>query len=58
MKDHCYTAYMVASKSRVIYIGITNNLYRRMFEHRNGLIAGFSRNYLCPVSCTSNPSMT
>ena len=47
MKDHCYSVYIVASKSRVIYIGMTNNLHRRMFEHKNGLVEGFTQRYLC-----------
>jgi putative endonuclease len=38
---------MVASKSRALYIGMTNNLERRIFEHRNDLIDGFSKQYRC-----------
>ena len=47
MKDHNYCVYMVASKSRVLYIGMTNNLQRRIFEHKNDLFEGFSRQYRC-----------
>jgi putative endonuclease len=32
---HYYT-YILASKSRRLYIGVTNNLVRRMFEHVTG----------------------
>ncbi len=35
----------MASKSRVLYIGITGNLNRRVFEHKNDLLAGFTRRY-------------
>ncbi|MDD2753675.1 MAG: GIY-YIG nuclease family protein [Candidatus Portnoybacteria bacterium] len=29
----------------VLYTGITNNLYRRMYEHKNGLTPGFTKKY-------------
>ena len=35
MRD-CYV-YILASKSRELYIGVTNNLTRRMAEHRAGV---------------------
>jgi putative endonuclease len=38
---------MIASKSRVLYIGMTNNLERRIFEHKQDLIDGFSKQYRC-----------
>jgi putative endonuclease len=47
MKRHNYCVYMVASKSRVLYIGMTNNLERRIFEHKNDVIEGFSKHYRC-----------
>jgi len=47
MKEHHYSVYMVASKSRALYIGMTNNLRRRIFEHKNDLIEGFTRQYKC-----------
>jgi len=47
MKDHSYSVYMLASKSRTLYIGMTNNLHRRIYEHKNDLIDGFSKDYRC-----------
>jgi len=47
MQEHNYFVYVVASKSRVLYIGMTNNLERRIFEHKNDLIDGFTRRYKC-----------
>jgi putative endonuclease len=47
MKRRSYCVYIIASKSRVLYIGVTNNLDRRVFEHKNGIIDGFSKEYRC-----------
>ncbi|OJA07282.1 excinuclease ABC subunit C [Halomonas sp. QHL1] len=32
---------------RVLYIGVTNNLERRLNEHRQGLMPGFTKKYRC-----------
>jgi len=45
--QHCYTVDIITSKSRVIYIGMTNNLERRIYEHKHDLVDGFSKNYRC-----------
>jgi len=34
MRRHNYCVYFMASKSRVLYIGMTNNLERRVWEHQ------------------------
>ncbi|MCI0404395.1 MAG: GIY-YIG nuclease family protein [Acidobacteria bacterium] len=35
----------MASRSRVLYIGVTNNLMRRVYEHRKKLVPGFTQKY-------------
>jgi len=40
-----FSVYIVASPSRVIYVGVTNDLERRIGEHRDKAIAGFTARY-------------
>jgi putative endonuclease len=40
-----YYVYIMASRSRVLYTGVTNNLTRRVSEHKRGLVSGFTRKY-------------
>ncbi len=43
---HHYYVYILASKrDGVLYIGVTNHLARRVDEHRQGVIEGFSKKY-------------
>ena len=37
----------MASISKVIYIGVTNNIWRRVLEHKQGKIKGFTQKYRC-----------
>ena len=37
--------YIVANQARTIYIGVTSNLERRMFEHKSGAYDGFTKRY-------------
>jgi putative endonuclease len=40
-----YCVYIMASKSRTLYTGVTNNLERRVLEHRCKLVPGFTARY-------------
>ncbi|HKV46551.1 MAG TPA: GIY-YIG nuclease family protein [Candidatus Acidoferrales bacterium] len=37
--------YLLGSKSDVLYVGVTNNLYLRVLQHRQKQIEGFTRQY-------------
>ncbi len=37
--------YMVASRSRTLYTGVTGDLTGRVIQHKQGLIEGFTRKY-------------
>ncbi len=41
-----YYIYILTNKSNVVlYTGVTNNLGRRTFEHKSGLVKGFTKKY-------------
>jgi putative endonuclease len=42
-----YWVYLVASRTGTLYIGMTNNLYVRIAQHKSGDIEGFSSKYEC-----------
>lgn len=40
-----YFVYILSSRNKVLYIGSTNNISRRTYEHKLGLIDGFTKRY-------------
>jgi putative endonuclease len=45
-KMKSYFVYILASqKNGTLYIGITSNLIKRIWEHRNNLVEGFTKKY-------------
>jgi putative endonuclease len=45
LMDKPFHVYMLAGKSGVLYTGITNNLMRRVWEHKQKQIPGFTQKY-------------
>jgi putative endonuclease len=46
VRNHDYWVYILTNKHRTtLYIGITNNLSRRLYQHRYGALDGFAKRY-------------
>ena len=43
--DKTYVVYILASRSRSLYTGVTNNLQRRLAQHQEKLVPGFTSRY-------------
>ncbi len=46
MYTKSYFIYILSNYSRsILYVGTTNNLVRRLFEHQNNILGGFTKKY-------------
>ncbi len=44
--ENCYYIYFLTnSNNKVMYVGVTNDLRRRVYEHQNKLVKGFTEKY-------------
>lgn len=42
-----YVYIMASGRNGTLYVGVTSDLAKRAWEHRNGVVAGFTRRYGC-----------
>jgi len=46
MPEKTYYVYLITTwNNKVLYTGVTNNLERRIYEHKNKLVEGFTKKY-------------
>ena len=45
MDQNCYYVYIMTNQSGTLYTGVTNNVVRRVYEHKHKLVAGFTSKY-------------
>ena len=45
MSGRSYYVYILTNRSGTLYVGVTNDLERRIHEHRSGLVDGFTKAY-------------
>jgi putative endonuclease len=43
--QHYYVYILTRARNSVFYVGVTNNLVRRVHEHKMGLVEGFTQKY-------------
>jgi putative endonuclease len=54
-----YYVYILASKKDgVLYIGVTGDLIKRVWEHKNNIVEGFTKKYFVQGWSTMNQRLT
>ncbi len=54
---NAYVYILTNNTNTVLYIGVTSNIQKRIYEHKNGLLPGFSKRYkLCKLVYCENCS--
>ena len=45
MNGKRYFVYIMTNRSKTLYVGVTNDLQRRVFEHKGKMVPGFTARY-------------
>ena len=60
INDRQYYVYLLSNRTRRLYVGVTNDLERRIYEHKSRLVEGFTKrcylNYLVYIEQTTDVS--
>ena len=49
MEKRGYVYIMASARNGTIYIGVASDIVKRAWEHRNGVVKGFTRKYGCKL---------
>lgn len=47
MRQGNWVYMMGSANGKALYTGVTNDIYRRVSEHKSGMVEGFTRKYRC-----------
>jgi len=45
MKENFYVYILSSQRRGTLYVGVTSNLLKRVYEHKNGMVEGFTKRY-------------